>query len=144
MRDNSSNKQQELINSIPSKIVFSNFINAIKSLGTIEKYSYNFLQYTQYLHIDSHNSWSFETGCKNKWKRYYYLYYENERRKFSYSSMKVMLSSLFLFFDMNDITFNTRKIHRYLWEHIKTVKDRAYTREEIKKLIDACDLKYKL
>jgi integrase len=58
--------------------------------------------------------------------------------------MKVMLSSLFLFFDMNDITLNKRKINRYLGEHTKTIKDRAYTREEIKKLIDACDLKYKV
>jgi integrase len=63
---------------------------------------------------------------------------------YSYSSMKVMLSSLFLFFDMNDITLNKRKINRYLGEHTKTIKDRAYTREEIKKLIDACDLKYKV
>jgi hypothetical protein len=31
LRYNSSNNQQELINSIPSKIVFSNFIKAIKS-----------------------------------------------------------------------------------------------------------------
>jgi integrase len=63
---------------------------------------------------------------------------------YSYSSMKVMLSSLFLCFDMNDITLNKRKINRYLGEHTKTIKDRAYTREEIKKLIDACDLKYKV
>jgi hypothetical protein len=39
---------------------------------------------------------------------------------YSYSSMKVMLSSLFLFFDMNDITLNKRKINRYLGEHTKT------------------------
>ena len=63
---------------------------------------------------------------------------------YSYSSMKVMLSSLFLFFDMNDITLNKRKINMYLGEHTKTIKDRAYTREEIKKLIAACDLKYKV
>ena len=65
------------------------------------------------------------------------------KKNYSYSSMKVMLSSLFLFFDMNDITLNKRKINRYFGEHTKTIKDRAYTREEIK-LIDACDLKYKV
>jgi hypothetical protein len=55
---------------------------------------------------------------------------------YSYSSMKVMFSSLFLFFDMNDITLNKKEINRYLGEHTKTIKDRAYTSEEIKKLID--------
>jgi hypothetical protein len=49
---------------------------------------------------------------------------------YSYSSMKVMLSSLFLFFDMNDITLNKRKINRYLGEHTKTIKDRAYNKEK--------------
>lgn len=65
-------------------------------------------------------------------------------QNYSYSSMKVMFSSLFLFFDMNDITLNKKEINRYLGEHTKTIKDRAYTREEIKKLIDACDLKYQV
>jgi integrase len=77
-------------------------------------------------------------------KKYYCLYYENERGNYSYSSMKVTLSSLFLFFDMNDITLNKKEINRYLGEHTKTIKDSAYTREEIKKLIDACDLKYQV
>ena len=45
---------------------------------------------------------------------------------------------------MNDITLNKRKINRYSGEHTETIKNRAYTREEIKKLIDACDLKYKV
>jgi hypothetical protein len=64
-------------------------------------------------------------------------------QNYSYSSINVMFSSLFLFFDMNDITLNKKEINRYL-EHTKTIKDRAYTREEIKKLIDACDLKYQV
>ena len=65
-------------------------------------------------------------------------------QNYSYSSMKVMFSSLFLFFDMNDITLNKKEINRYLGEHTKTIKDRVYTREEIRKLIDACALKYQL
>lgn len=58
--------------------------------------------------------------------------------------MNVMLTSIFLFFDMNDLTLNKKKINRYLGEHTRTVKDRTYTREEIKKILDACSLKYKV
>jgi integrase len=66
------------------------------------------------------------------------------QEKYSYSSMKVMLASIFLFFDMNDITLNKKKINRYLGERTRTGKDRTYTREEIKKILDACYLKYKV
>jgi hypothetical protein len=44
-----------------------------------------------------------------------------------------MLSSIFLFFGMNDITLTKKKINLYLGDHTKTIKDRAYTKEEIKK-----------
>lgn len=45
---------------------------------------------------------------------------------------------------MNDITLNKNKINRYLGERTRTVKDRTYTRKEIKKILDACSLKYKV
>jgi hypothetical protein len=45
---------------------------------------------------------------------------------------------------MNDVIVNRKKIARYLGEHIKTVKDRAYTIEEIKKIVDASSIKYKI
>ena len=55
MKYSSKNNQQELISTTQSKIAFSNFINAIKSPETKEKYSYNFLKYTEYLNIKRDN-----------------------------------------------------------------------------------------
>ena len=132
MRYNSSNNQQELINSIPSKIAFSNVINAIKNLETREKYTYNFLKYTKYLHIERQNFWSFETGCKTSENDIIAYIMKMREENYSYSPMKVMLSSLFLSFDMNDITLNKKEINRYLGEHTKTIKDRAYKRRNQK------------
>ena len=43
------------------------------------------------------------------------------------------LAAIYLFFTMNDVIINRKKLGRYLGEHVKTVKDRAYIREEIKK-----------
>jgi integrase len=63
---------------------------------------------------------------------------------YSYSSISGKLAAIFLFYDMNDITLNKKKISKYLGEHVKTIKDRAYTRTEIKRILDACDLKYKV
>lgn len=52
---------------------------------------------------------------------------------YSYSSMKVMLSSIFLFFDINDITLNKKKINRYLGEHTKTIRIRFTYEKKSKK-----------
>lgn len=43
-RFSSTDNQHELITSMPSKIAFSNFVNAIKSPETREKYNYTFLK----------------------------------------------------------------------------------------------------
>lgn len=40
---------------MPSKIAFSDFVNAIKSPETREKYSYTFLKYIEYLGIERYN-----------------------------------------------------------------------------------------
>jgi integrase len=40
---------------------------------------------------------------------------------------------------MNDIVLNRKKINMYLGEFIRKQKDRAYTTEEIHKLLDFCD-----
>jgi integrase len=144
-RYNSSNNQQELITSIPSKIAFSNFVNAINSPETREKYSYTFLKYTEYLNIERDNITSLLQKDVRVIQSDIIEYIMKMREeKYSYSTLKVMLASIFLFFDMNDIILNKKKINRYLGEHTKTNQDRAYTRQEIKRIIDACDLKYKV
>jgi integrase len=43
------------------------------------------------------------------------------------------------FYEMNDIVLNWKKINRFVGEKMRTVKDRPYTREEIRKMLDKCD-----
>jgi integrase len=62
----------------------------------------------------------------------------------SYSTQNSRLSAIVLFYTMNDIVINRKKIGKFLGEHIKTVRDRAYTISEIHKIVDVCDLKYKV
>jgi hypothetical protein len=45
---------------------------------------------------------------------------------------------------MNDIRINERKIDKFLGERTCKIKDRAYTHEVIKKLIDATDIRVKI
>jgi len=43
------------------------------------------------------------------------------------------------FCEMNDMTLNWRKINRFIEEKKRTVQDRAYTKEEIRRTLDKCD-----
>ena len=118
----------------------------LKSPETREKYRYTFLKYTEYLGIERDNIASLLQNDVRVIKSDIIVYISKmkNQEKYSYSSIKVMLASSFLFFEMNDITLNKKKIIRYLGECTRTVKDRAYTRKEIKKILDACSLKYKV
>lgn len=48
------------------------------------------------------------------------------------------------FLHNEDIILNKKKIGKYLGEHKKTIKDRVYNITELKKILDACNLKYKV
>ena len=63
---------------------------------------------------------------------------------YSFASLNTSLAAITLFFTMNDIIVNRKKIGKYLGEHIKTIKDRGYTHDEIKKMLDVSDLKFKV
>jgi integrase len=145
LRYSSINNQQELISSTSSKIAFSNFINSIKSPETKEKYSYNFLKYTEYLKIERDNiSDLLQKDVRIIQSDIIEYIMKLRDEGYSYSSINVKLAAIFLFYEMNNIVLNKKKISRYVGEHEKTVKDHAYSREQIKRIIDACDLKYKV
>lgn len=53
-------------------------------------------------------------------------------------------SALKHFYFMNDVRINKEKIGKFLGEQKKKNTDRAYTHQEIKTLLDVCDLRLKV
>jgi integrase len=43
------------------------------------------------------------------------------------------------FYDLNEVILNKKKIYRYLDEEEKPIENRAYTIEEIAKMLEVCD-----
>lgn len=62
-----------------------------------------------------------------------------QEKGLSYSSRRTSLAAIKHFYEINDVTFKWKKIGRFLGENIKTIEDRGYTREEVKRLLDKCD-----
>jgi integrase/recombinase XerD len=60
------------------------------------------------------------------------------------NSIKSRLNPVFHFYEMNDVALNKKKINRFKGEFVKKTRDRAYTHEEIKKILDVCDLRMKV
>jgi integrase len=57
----------------------------------------------------------------------------------SWQTCVIRAAALKHFYEMNDIVLNWKKINRFVGEKMRTVKDRPYTREEIRKMLDKCD-----
>lgn len=143
--DNNNNNQITITTTtnISSQKAFSNFIDAVKSPQTRKKYSYLLLNYIQdHLDTDKENlaDLLLQDSKKIEQDIISYIKVLKYKEKLSYSTINTRLAAIYLFYEMNDIVLNRKKINRYLGEHVKTIKDRAYTREEIKKIIDASDL----
>ncbi len=64
-------------------------------------------------------------------------------RGLSYGYINLVMCALFHFFDMNDVLLNKRKIKKFIGEYRRVSKDRAYTHEEIKKLVETGDFRFK-
>lgn len=60
----------------------------------------------------------------------------------SLNSIRLNLNAIYHFYEMNDIISNKKKINIVKGEFIKSV-DRAYTHDEIKKILDVSDLRMK-
>jgi integrase len=59
--------------------------------------------------------------------------------KLSHKSIQVHCAAIFHFFDMNDVILNRRKIKRFLPPDESSPSDRAYSHEEIVKILSKCD-----
>ncbi|MDW0134763.1 MAG: hypothetical protein QOK88_04565 [Nitrososphaeraceae archaeon] len=63
-----------------------------------------------------------------------------KERKLSFNSLPHSLYAIYYFYHMNDLPLNKKKINMFKGEFRRKVVDRAYSHEEIKKILDVSDL----
>jgi site-specific recombinase XerD len=61
-----------------------------------------------------------------------------------FKSRQLTINTLKKFYEMNDVILNWKKITCYMGEDQKLNEDRCYTREEILRLLNVCDLRMKM
>ena len=62
-----------------------------------------------------------------------------KKQGMSYPSVSAYIVPVKTYYQINDITLNVKKIGRFMPEHRKVKTDRAYTHEEISKLLEIAD-----
>lgn len=68
-----------------------------------------------------------------------YVVYLRKEKKLAYGSAANILSSIQKFCVMNDLILNWKKIQQFLGEHERTIKDRVYTKQEIRDMLEVSD-----
>jgi len=130
-----------------SEIALQNFTESIKAKDTRKKYLYALDTYIDYLGLEGKRqelSLLLKKNTKDIENNLISYILKLRKEDYSFSTILTRVAGIINFFIMNDIVLNKKKIYRYMGEHVKTVKDRAYTIEEIKKILDCCNLKYKV
>jgi hypothetical protein len=128
---------------------YTNFINAIRSIETRKLYSYCLVNFMKFASVSKvADLLSIEDGGNSngnqkdiEQKLIDYAVYLRDVKKVAYSTRNGYLASPLCFYSINDVTLNKKTILRYLGETTRAHKDRAYTTEEISKLLSSSDLR---
>jgi integrase len=117
------------------------FLESIKSPATRVTYKQSLNQFREATGFNL-------TGKKTKGKIFQekIIKYVIELKKSgaSYSRINVIISALQAYCDAHDIELNFDKVRRYMPEHVRKVKYRAYTKQEIRTLLDAANTRVRV
>ena len=118
---------------------YFNFINSLKSEVTKKEYEREIRLYMKFCNVSKLSDLLSIVEPQKEVIKYLMSLKE---RGLAYNSVSLALYAIFHFYEMNDIALNKKKINMFKGE-FKKVSDRAYTHEEIKKILDISDLRMK-
>lgn len=119
---------------------YFNFINSCKSEETKEKYDFNVGNFLKFCKCDKHS----ELLKINAEEKIIDYIVHLKQKKLSSHTIHSRLTAIYHFYIMSDVLLNKVKINKYKGEFRKVKKDRAYSREEIHKLLDIAGLRMKV
>ena len=144
----SSGSSSSSTNLVLSGAAYNNFVDTIKSDQTREQYKRCLVRFMRFLNItDIDNLMALVTGdgtvldSKALQKIIDYIGFLKRERRLGANAINLYLSPIIHFYAMNDITLNRKKIGRYVPVNIRKHNDRTYTREEVTRLLEFCDLR---
>jgi len=121
--------------------VYFNFINSIKSEVTKRIYENDIKLYLKFCNLTKLSELLMITDPQKQMIKYIMSL---RKKGLATNSISTLLNGIYHFYEMNDIPLNKKKINMFKGEFTGKVVDRAYTREEIRKVLDVSDLRMKV
>jgi integrase len=132
-----------------SNRAYYNFINSIKSLETRKIYEFIIKKYMQFHNLQTIDE-LLSLAAINKDNPVVVIedriidWLVSLRGTITYGTRCTYLAALTTFYEINDINIRKKRIARFLGqESTRKYKDRAYTTEEIRKILDFADIRSK-
>jgi integrase len=145
-----SRSQQHPLPSAPAAIsnrtskAYFNFINSIKSAATRKTYEFIIRKYMQYYNIQNIDELLAAKNTPVEIEDQIINWLVTLRKTITYGTRNTYLKAVMAFYEINDVNLRKKKINRFLGqESTRKNKDRAYTTEEIKKMLDYADIRSK-
>ena len=111
------------------------FLNSLRSEYTKKVYTVTFRKYQEYIGAD--------LFCRNDSKLIEHeiinFIVSLKKQGLGFSAVSNYVKAILAFYKINDVVLNTDKISKFLPEYRKLKKDRAYTHQEIHRLLDFAD-----
>ena len=121
--------------------IYFNFINSLKSPVTKETHDINIKKFLKFCDLTKLSELlTIQEPQKQIIKYIMFL----RQKGLSTRSIHTMLYGIYHLYKMNDIILNTGKINMFIGEPTLKTKDRAYTHEEIQKILNVSDLRMKV
>ena len=131
-------------NGHPQSKIYQNFVNTLHSDATRKVYQlalnrymlrYNIQQIDELVKIPNKE---IETMIIDR------IVEMQNKEKLSVSSVNIVTNTIQHFYSMNDIVLNWKKIRKFIKTDIARNQDKAYTHDDIQKLVSIADLRMKM
>ena len=119
--------------------IFRLFISSLRSKHTKKAYVAALFDFMTFAEIATLNELIAMSRIELQEKLIDYVI--ERRKRLSYNSVNTRLAGLMKFCSMADIEINWKKVYSFLGEYSKTVKDRVYTREELRLVLQNADVR---
>ena len=123
-----------------NRLLYSNFINSLRADETKKKYDFCIKDFMKFVNCDN----DYSKLLKLKVEQKIIDYIVHLRKSISSATLNTRLAAVYHFYTMNDVILNKTKINKYKGEFRRVKKDRAYTNEEIHRVLDMADLRMKV
>jgi integrase len=131
-------KGKKMSNLLLSGQAYQLFIDSCRSEKTKETYDSSLRAYMLFRKISSVEPLLSEDTKQAQSKVIEFICVQ-KRNGLSWQTLVIRAAALKHFYEMNDMTLNWKKINRFIGEKARTIQDRAYTKEEIRRMLDKCD-----